>query len=175
LDLCREAEEQASGAVPPGVGLLQLVCCCCFHPHRLRERAKRREPSAYSDGGQSSWKSPLSAHGIDAIADTEPGPIRFLQSRNLISLAGSRGDLMKHASGQISTRRPMRRAPIVVTKPNADERPVSITDEPRRRKCWVVPVLGRARLTRCIAGGDSPRHQELPAHRPQARELRRPR
>jgi hypothetical protein len=48
---------------------------------------------------------------------------------------------MKHESGQTSTRHPMHGAPIVVTKPNADGRPVSITNEPRRRKSRVLPVV----------------------------------
>lgn len=48
---------------------------------------------------------------------------------------------MNHSSGRIPTRDPMHGAPIAVTKPNADDRFVSIANEPRRRKSRVVPVV----------------------------------
>lgn len=69
---------------------------------------------------------------------------------------------MRHASGQISTRHPMHEAPIVVTKPNADGRPVSITIEPRRRKCG-SNALRRSYPLR-PRRGDRARHQELASH-----------
>lgn len=81
---------------------------------------------------------------------------------------------MKHASGQISTRHPMHGALIAVTKPNADGRPVSITNEPRRRKYRVTPVLPATSREATARAAKSFHQTTVQTHEPAAVGLRQP-